>query len=110
MVRYAVTDTANPQAPKVVSNRNLLQEPGPASDIYVEQYLDGIDPFLFAGCYHGSASYFGCVMDGPVAGGNRVFVQSVCHLRCIGDPNVPYDWNPASRPERITKALEAGSP
>jgi len=33
--------------------------------------------------------------------GNRLFIQSATHLRCIGDPAVNYDWNPQSRPARI---------
>jgi len=32
----------------------------------------------------------------PTAQGNRVFLRSHSHLYCIGDPKVPYDWNPAS--------------
>jgi len=39
-----------------------VQEAGPAADIYVEQYLNGMDPFLFAGTYHESASWFGGLM------------------------------------------------
>jgi hypothetical protein len=105
MVRFVVTDIGDPKAPKTLAGRNLLQEPGPASDIYVEKYLEGIDPFLFAGTYHGSASFFGCIMGGPAACGNRVFIQSAAHLRCIGDPKVPYDWDPASRPEHVTRRL-----
>jgi hypothetical protein len=105
MVRLSVIDVADPKAPKVLADRNLLQEPGPASDIFIEKYLDGIDPFLFAGTYHGSASFFGCFMGGPVACGNRVFVQSAVHLRCIGDPKAPYNWNPNSRPEPSAKEV-----
>jgi len=47
---------------------------------------------------------------GPVASGNRVFIQSATHLRCIGDPAVKYDWNPQSRPEAITSALKSKEP
>ena len=107
MVRLSVVDVTDPKDPKVLADRNLLQEPGPASDIYVEKYLEGIDPFLFAGTYHGSASFFGCIMGGLAACGNRVFVQSAAHLRCIGDPAVPYDWHPQSRPAHITSALKS---
>ena len=38
--------------------------------------------------------------------GNRLFLRSLSHLYCIGDPGVPYDWNPASRPEKITQTLK----
>jgi hypothetical protein len=39
------------------------------------------------------------------AQGNRQFLRTCSHLYCIGDPKVPYDWNPASRPPEITKGL-----
>ena len=106
MVRLGVVDISDPKAPKIIADRNLLQEEEPAADIYVEKYLYGIDPFHFAGCYRGSASFFGCFMGGPVPSGNRLFIQSVRHLRCVGDPNLKYDWNPASRPMHISKALK----
>jgi len=106
MVRFKLINLADPKTPKTVSERNLLQEPGPAADIHVERFFAGLDPFLFAGTCRGSASFFGCVMGGPVASGNRVFIQSAAHLRCIGDPAVKYDWNPASRPAHITNALK----
>jgi hypothetical protein len=109
MVRFSLINLADPKAPKTVSERNLLQEPGPAADIHVERFFAGLDPFLFAGTYHGSASFFGCVMGGPVASGNRLFIQSAAHLRCIGDPAVPYDWNPQSRPAHVTSALKTRS-
>jgi hypothetical protein len=41
----------------------------------------------------------------PAAQGNRLFIRSHSHLYCIGDPNVPYDWNPASRPKEVTETL-----
>ena len=42
----------------------------------------------------------------PFAQGNRIFYRSCSHLYCIGDPGVPYDWNPASR--RRAEEQEAG--
>ena len=110
MVRIVTADITDPAAVRILGDRNLLQEAGPASDIYVEQYLNGMDPFLFAGCYHGSASWFGGLMGSMTPSGNRIFVQSACALRCIGDPAVKYDWNPQSRPAHITKALETKTP
>jgi len=110
MVRIVTADIANPAAVRILGDRNLLQETGPASDIYVEQYLNGIDPFLFAGCYHGSASWFGGLMGSMTPSGNRIFIQSATHLRCIGDPAVNYDWNPQRRPAHITSALKTKTP
>jgi hypothetical protein len=46
-------------------------------------------------------------MGSMTPSGNRLFIQSATHLRCIGDPAVQYDWNPASRPAHITNALKA---
>jgi hypothetical protein len=106
MVRIVTADLTDPAAVRILGDRNLLQETGPAADIYVEQYLNGMDPFLFAGCYHGSASWFGGLMGSMTPSGNRLFIQSSAHLRCIGDPAVKYDWNPQSRPAHIIKALE----
>ncbi len=110
MVRIVTADITNPAAVRILGERNLLQEAGPAADIYVEQYLNGMDPFLFAGCYHGSASWFGGLMGSMTPSGNRVFIQSATHLRCIGDPAVKYDWNPQSRPAHITNALKTQIP
>jgi hypothetical protein len=107
MVRIVTADFTNPAAVRILGDRNLLQEAGPASDIHVEQYLNGMDPFLFAGCYHGSASFFGGMMGSMTPSGNRLFIQSATHLHCIGDPAVQYDWNPASRPAHITSALKS---
>lgn len=45
----------------------------------------------------------------PFAQGNRIFIRSCSHLYCIGDPKVPYDWNPASRPKEVTAQPEAAT-
>jgi hypothetical protein len=37
--------------------------------------------------------------------GNRLFVRAVSHLYCIGDPQVRYDWDPATRPADVTRQL-----
>ena len=110
MVRIVTADITDPAAVRILGDRNLLQEAGPAADIYVEQYLNGMDPFLFAGTYHGSAAWFGGMMGSMTPSGNRIFIQSATHLRCIGDPAVNYDWNPASRPAHITNALKSKTP
>lgn len=110
MVRIVTADITDPAAVRILGDRNLLQEAGPPADIYVEQYLNGMDPFLFAGCYKGSAAWFGGMMGSMTPSGNRLFIQSATHLRCIGDPAVKYDWNPQTRPAHITKALTARTP
>ncbi len=37
----------------------------------------------------------------PFFSGNRLVIRTHENLYCIGDPKVPYDWNPASRPASI---------
>jgi hypothetical protein len=37
----------------------------------------------------------------PFAQGNRIFIRSCSHLYCIGDPKVPYHWNPSSRSAEV---------
>jgi hypothetical protein len=106
MVRIVTCDVADPAKACVLCDRNLLQEEEPASDMFVEKYLYDITPWLFGGCNHSSASWFGGLMGSLTPSGNRLFIQSAVHLRCIGDPNVKYDWNPASRPKRLLKAEE----
>ena len=49
-------------------------------------------------------------MGSMTPSGNRLFIQSACALRCIGDPAVKYDWNPQSRPAHITSALKTRTP
>jgi hypothetical protein len=41
-----------------------------------------------------------------VPAGNRLFLRSVGHLYCIGDPAAPYDWNTASRPKAIADQIK----
>jgi hypothetical protein len=55
----------------------------PAPDLIVSEYLKDLDPYDFAGCYKGSASYFGCMMSGVVPHGNRIYIQSAAYLYCI---------------------------
>jgi hypothetical protein len=54
-----------------------------AADAYAHRVL----PYKFAPYYAGGLS----------ASGNRLFIMTTTRLYCIGDPSVPYDWNPKSR-------------
>jgi outer membrane protein assembly factor BamB len=45
----------------------------------------------------------------PFFSGNRMVIRTHQNLYCIGDPKVPYDWNPASRPS-LTPAAAPGKP
>jgi hypothetical protein len=43
--------------------------------------------------------------SGVACWGNRIFVRDNDYIWCIGDPKIPYDWNPASRPQNISQSL-----
>ena len=80
---FKVIDIKDPAKPVVVAKNNLLGYKEPAADIIVSTYLKEFDPYLFAGCYKGSASYF-MLMCGPVPAGNKLLIQSSAFLYCIG--------------------------
>jgi hypothetical protein len=84
MLRYAVVDLSDPAKPKVVSDRNLLGHADPPADIIMKNYLSEFDPYDFAGCYKGAASFF-ALMSGPVPHGRRLYIQSSAYLYCIGE-------------------------
>ena len=83
MSRFVVVDISDPAATKVVSDRSLLGYPDPPADIIMRDYLSEFDPYDFARCYAGTASYFS-LMGGPVPCGSRLLVQSTAYLYCIG--------------------------
>jgi hypothetical protein len=104
--RMVVVDLSNPRNPRRVESNNLLGTAEFPSDLYYDSYIqgEGMQKSWFCGrtFYPG----FGLRTSGPVACGNRFWVQSSTHLYCIGDPAVKYDWNPASRPEAVTRSLK----
>lgn len=62
----------------------------------------------FDAAHRSSLPYFFGLRNGSlVPSGNRLYAQSASFMYCIGDPKVPYDWNPESRPAAIRKALAA---
>ena len=84
MLRYVAVDLTDSAKPKVISDRNLLGYADPPADIVVKDYLSEFDPYDFAGCYKGAASYF-MQMGGPVPHGDRLYNQSTAYLYCIGE-------------------------
>ena len=80
---FSVVDIKDPAKPVVVARNNLLGYKEPAADIIVSTYFKGFDPFDFAGCYKGSASYF-MMMGGPVPAGDKLLIQSSAFMYCIG--------------------------
>jgi hypothetical protein len=83
MLRFVVVDLSDPAKPNVVSDRNLLGYAAPPADIILKNYLSEFDPYDFAGCYKGAASYFH-MMGGPVPHGSRLYMQSSAFLYCLG--------------------------
>jgi hypothetical protein len=98
VVPFGVVDLADPKAPKTVTVQNYLG--GLNKPRFPE--MEALLPDLYAQPYwsnYGLPSQFGS--GSWFASGNRLFLRSESHLYCIGDPAVPYDWNPASRPQAM---------
>ena len=77
-----ISDPANPR--QVNQGPNLLGYKDPPADYIVKTYLAEFDPFLFAGCYKGTPSYFGTDLAGVVPHGDKLLIQSSAFLYCIG--------------------------
>jgi hypothetical protein len=83
---WRVVDISDPAKPRLVNQGlNLLGYKDPPTDYIVKTYLAEFDPFLFAGCYRGTPSYFGTDLAGVVPHGNRLLIQSSAFLYCIGE-------------------------
>lgn len=82
---FTIFDLKDPAKPAVVSRNNLLGYGEPPADLIVSTYFKDFNPFDFAGCYRGSASYF-ALMSGPVPAGDKLLIQSSAFLYCIGAP------------------------
>ncbi len=100
LVGFTVVDYRDPAKPKPVTNRNYL---GSAAQPPVPWY-EKWTPALFANANYfdkskGKPAHLLTQDTGVYPQGNRLFIRTVGHLYCIGDPKVPYDWNPASRPK-----------
>jgi hypothetical protein len=81
---FAVIDLRDVRKPRLLSSRNVLGFSNPPVDHVIQEYLGAWDPLTLAGCYHGSASYFGTDMSGVVGHGDRIYIQSAAFLYCIG--------------------------
>ena len=81
---FTIFDLKDPAKPVVVSRNNLLGYGEPPADLIVSTYFKDFNPFDFAGCYRGSASYF-AMMSGPVLHGDKLLIQSSAYMYCIGE-------------------------
>ncbi len=84
--------TAKPHdAIRLISNRSLLGGAEVPADLWVNKHLPGFDmlrlvaPRASCGGYGNYVTaYFGHQVNGPVASGDRIFIQSQSFLYCIG--------------------------
>jgi len=61
--------------------------------------------YHYTGKGFGAQDGVGNQVTSPTYSGNRIFARSYGYLWCIGDPKIPYDWNPASRPKDVAASL-----
>jgi len=107
LVNSQVLEMVSPNHPKMVAEENMLDGDPIPNMPRLETHIPGYKPGdLYSQC-GGTPTQFG--YSSLFAHANRVFLRSVSHLYCLGDPKVPYDWNPSSRPKRITGKLEAAA-
>jgi hypothetical protein len=127
LLTWSVFDgTAKPHdAIRLISNRNLLGGAEVPADLWANKHLSGFDmlrllaPRVFCGRYGNYVTaYFGHQMNGPVASGDRIFIQSQSFLYCIGpavkgtpndDPQVVAAIRAAKSADDIAKCLESDS-
>ena len=99
-----VYEIVSPGNVRLVSDNNMFDTEPIVSMPRLARHIPGYQPGDIWGKEGGTPSQIG--YGGMCAQGNRMFWRSIGHLYCIGDPAVPYDWNAASRPRRITDTLE----
>ncbi len=103
---FGSADVSDPAKMKVLSNKNVLGGVNKPRVPALEKYAPELYAMKFyTGNAFGWPAHFLHTDTAIFPSGNRLFIRSVSHLYCIGDPKVPYDWGPASRPARITQTL-----
>jgi len=95
---FQTSDVSDPRQPKLISEKNVLGGDNLPRLEGVENFI----PNLWA-----DKNYFNAKGGKPghlvhtdtpwFPSGNRLFIRTLSHLYCIGDPSVIYDWNKASR-------------
>ena len=110
---------------RLISNRSLLGGADVPADLWVNKHLPGFDmlrllaPRVFCGRYGNYVTaYFGHYMNGPVASGDRIFIQSQSFLYCIGpavkgtpndDPAVVAEIRQVSDAQKVAARLNDAS-
>jgi hypothetical protein len=87
--RYDIHDLADPANPKPVSSNNMIGDSAMPPDIMDKHFPEmARNPDLklaTIGGYYGLGGFFGLRVVGPVFHGNRIYIQSVSSLYCIGE-------------------------
>ncbi|MEI7831906.1 MAG: PQQ-binding-like beta-propeller repeat protein [bacterium] len=103
LLPFYVADITNLAQPKQVST-NILGGINMPRMPYLEKYLpEQYTNDDFWNAQGGKPAHFMNTDTSIFPAGNRIFIRSVSHLYCIGDPTKAYDWNPASRPATAAK-------
>jgi outer membrane protein assembly factor BamB len=103
---FSTADVTDPTRTKVISDQNVLGGVNKPRVPAMEKFAPELYALPFyTGNAYGWPAHFLHTATAIFPSGNRLFIRSLSHLYCIGDPAVPYDWNPASRPEKITHSL-----
>lgn len=103
---FGTADITDPTKIKIIRDKNILGGINKPRVPAMEKYAPELYALPFyTGNAYGWPAHFLHTDTAIFPSGNRVFIRSLSHLYCIGDPAVPYDWNPMSRPANITRSL-----
>lgn len=95
---FGSADMADLSRMKIISNKNVLGGVNKPRVPAMETYAPELYALKFyTGNAYGWPAHFLHTDTALFPSGNRLYIRSASHLYCIGDPKVPYDWNPVSR-------------
>jgi len=95
---FTVLDVTNLANAKIVSTNVLTTKDKPRIPIMEKLAKELYDLPNYCSNSFGWPPQLFYTESGMTAMGNRLFLRATGQLYCIGDPAVPYNWNPASRP------------
>jgi outer membrane protein assembly factor BamB len=83
----------------LVSEQNVLATSTFPRHVEYDTYAPELRSILlkFPGTWAGIPAFHQYADNIMFPSGNRLFIRTLQHLYCIGDPAVKYDWNPATR-------------
>lgn len=101
---FGTADMTDPSKVKILSTQNVLGGVNKPRVAAMEKYAPELYAMKFyTGNAFGWPALFLHADTAVFPSGNRLFIRSASHLYCIGDPKVPFDWNPASRPAKVAE-------